>query len=319
MKSATKRMFARTEAGVVIVVLALVLIVGVINPSAFFAKENIIDILRNASYSFVIAAPLTLLFMSSGADMTVGAVTSFGGIVCATCINLGAPWPIAILAAMVCGGLFGLIKSWLIVGLGLTAFICTLGLRYALEGAILVWTRGNPIVGFPDSFKVLGQGSIGGVYWTIIIAIVVGILFHIIITRTKFGRQALAVGGNQETARLAGIKVKRVRFVTNTLVSIAAALVGCLYAAKFNSAQPTIGTGTEMTIMASCIIGGASMGGGSGSMVGTALGVLMLSIIKNGLVLIHLSTYWQNLVFGLVLVASLYVDLVRRKKSASGL
>ena len=320
LKGMTAKFMARTEAAVIIVNVVLFLIVAVVNPSAFLTSENLIDVLRNTSYAFIVAAPLTLLHMSAGSDMTIGSVTSFGGLFCAFLItSLNCPWPLAILLACVASAAFGAMKSFFTVTVGLGDYICTLGLKYALDGAVLVWCKGNPIVGFPDSFKVLGQSGIGGIYWSIIFALIFGIVFHILLTKTKFGRSACAVGGNTETARLAGINVKKIRYAANILVSIAAGFAGCIYAARYNSAQATVGTGNEMTIMASCIIGGASLGGGSGSMFGTFLGCFMLALVRNGLVLIHVSSYWQNLVFGLVLVLSLYIDLVRRNKSAGGL
>ena len=200
-------------------------------------------------------------------------------------------------------------------------FIAALGLRYVIDGVILVYTRGDPtlIGGASSAFKALGQGQVLGIYWSFIIAVVVAVLFQIILRNTRYGREVCAVGGNEETARLAGINVKKTRYIINILVSAFAAFVGVIYCARFNSAQPTIGSGTEMTIMASTIIGGASVGGGTGSLFGTFLGTLLLAIIKNGLVLMGVSSYWQNLVFGAILVLSLYVDKVRRSRSGGGL
>lgn len=310
----------KPEFGVIAVVAILIIIIGSLN-SGFFEPANLNDILRNTSYSFIIAAPITLLMMSGGMDLTIGAVTSMGGVVAATCLMAGLPEFVAILAALLAGALVGFIKAIFVVSAGLMPFVATLGMRYVIDGAILVYTRGDPTLlggNVSNGFRALGQGNVFGIYWSVILAAVVGIVFQVILGRTRYGREVCAVGGNEETARLAGINVNKTRYIINILVSVMAALVGVIYASRFNSAQPTIGNGTEMTIMASTIIGGASTGGGTGSLFGTFLGTLLLALIRNGLVLIGVSSFWQNLVFGAVLVLSLYVDKIRRDKSGMG-
>ncbi|MCR4951315.1 MAG: ABC transporter permease [Solobacterium sp.] len=307
---------AMPESAVITVLCILIIIIGVTEPN-FFKTNNIMDVLRNASYSFIIAAPLTLNMMSGGMDLTIGAVTSLGGVVCAALILAGVPVPLAILGAILAGVICGLIKAYVTVTIGLQAFIATLGLRYVFDGAILVYTRGDPMLisNVSDAFKALGQGKLGPAYWSVIIALLFGIVFQIILSKTRYGRNLCAVGGNEETARLAGVNVSRTRYIISILLSATAAFVGVIYCSRFNSAQPTIGSGTEMTIMAAAIIGGASVGGGSGSLIGTFLGTLLIAIIKNGLVLMKVSSYWQNLVFGAILVLSLYIDKIRRSKT----
>lgn len=309
----------RPEMGAVLPIIAMVIVIGLVNP-AFFTPRNLVDVLRATSYSFIIAAPLTCLFLSGGSDLSVSAVTNLGGIVCGwAMVNLGLPIWAAILITLAVGALCGLMKASLVVKLGLPPFIITLGLQYVINGFVLVSTNGLPITGFSDSFKPLGQGRFFGVYWTIILALIEGVIIHIMLTRTKFGRQICAVGGNQETAKLAGISVGRVRTITNVLVSVLAAFCGICMASRFNSAQTTVATGTEMTIMSSVIIGGTSMMGGSGTILGSALGCLLLAVINNGLVLMHVSSFWQNLIFGAILIISIIVDKYRRSKSGGGL
>lgn len=317
--SAVNFLLSRPEMGAVLPIIVMVIVIGFVNPD-FFAARNLVDVLRATSYSFIIAAPLTCLFISGGSDLSVSAVTNLGGIVCGWAMaNLNLPIWVAFLITLAVGALCGLLKAGLVVKLGLPAFIITLGLQYVINGFVLVSTNGLPITGFSDSFKVLGQGRVLGVYWTIIIALVEGVIIHVMLTRTKFGRQICAVGGNQETAKLAGISVEKVRTITNVLVSVLAAFCGICMASRFNSAQTTVATGTEMTIMSSVIIGGTSMMGGSGTILGSALGCLLLAIINNGLVLMHVSSFWQNLIFGAILIISIIVDKYRRSKSGGGL
>ena len=150
-------------------------------------------------------------------------------------------------------------------------------------------------------------------------AVIEGIIIHVMLNRTKFGRQICAVGGNQETAKLAGIDVGKTRTIVNVLVSVLAAFCGVCMASRFNSAQTAVATGTEMTIMSSVIIGGTSMMGGSGTIIGSLLGCLLLAVINNGLVLMHVSSFWQNLIFGAILIISIIIDKYRREKSGSGM
>lgn len=309
-----RRLLAKNEIGTLLPLAILCVIIGIVNIN-FFAVDNLIDVLRTTSYSFIIAAPLTCLMISGGTDLTIGAVTSLGGTVCAWCMLAGIPILPSILIAVLAGAVMGFLIAIIVVHYSLPAFIVTLGLQYAINGFILVTTGGIPVIGFAESFKTLGQGRLGSIHWTIIIALIIGVFFHIMLTRTKFGRKVFAVGGNQETAKLAGINVKKVRFVIHIFVAMFAALCGVFMASRFNSAQPAAGTGTELTIMASVIIGGTSMFGGSGSVPGTFLGCLLLAVINNGLVLMRVSPFWQNLVFGTILVASLFIDKYRRSRS----
>lgn len=310
---------SRPESAVIMVLAVIIAIVGIVEPK-FFRVTNLMDVFRNASYSFIIAAPLTLNMMSGGMDLTVGAVTSLGGVVCASLMMAGVPEIIAIIAAVLAGAVCGVMKAYVTVTIGLQAFIATLGLRYVIDGAILVYTRGDPTLTGDASpfFKAIGQGDIGGVYWSFVIALIFAIVFQVILQNTRYGRELCATGGNEETARLAGINVHKTRYIISILLSATAAFVGVIYCSRFNSAQPTIGNGTEMTIMASVIIGGASVGGGSGSLFGSFLGTVLIAVIKNGLVLMQVSSYWQNLVFGLILVLSLYIDKARRARTGGG-
>lgn len=308
------------EMGVVIPLIILVIVVGIVNPN-FLKFGNMIDIFRSCSYSFIIAAPITLLFISGGMDLSIAAATALGCVVCAwglTSLHLGIL--LSAVLALICGGIVGLVKAILCVKYDLPPFIVTLGVAKIVTSIILVTTDGIAISGITnESFKVLGQGKIGPIYWTIIISIVIGIIMHIMLTKTKFGRQIAACGGNQETAKLAGINVVKTRFATHIMVSVFSALAGVLMCSRFYSGQTSAGNGTEMTIMAAVIMGGTSMAGGTGSIIGSFLGCLLIAAINNGLVLMKVSTNWQNMIFGIILIISLIIDKYRREKNSGGL
>lgn len=313
-------LFSIPEMGTLIPLLFMFLLIGSVNKN-FFAVGNLIDVLRSTSYTFIIAAPLTLLLISGGSDLTVGAVTNLGGVAVAWGMTLFG-WGIfpSVIFALVVGGIAGLIKSLVVVKSDLPPFIATLGLQYAINGFVLVMTSGVAVTGLPEKFRVLGQGkAFGSVYWTVIIAVIVGVVVQIILSKTKLGREISAVGGNRDTANLAGINTVKIKFITNIMVSVFAAFAGVMMASRFNSAQTDAGTGTEMTILASVIIGGTSMAGGRGSVMGSLLGCFLLAVINNGLVLMGVSSYYQNLIFGSLLILSLFVDKYRRSKSSGGL
>ena len=311
---------SKPEMGVVLPLIILLAVIGCVN-SNFFAPANLIDILRSSSYTFIIAAPLTLLMISGGMDLSIAAATALGCVVCAwgiTDFHIGIiP---SVLLALAAGAVVGLIKAFLVVKLDLPAFIITLGLTKIINSFILVTTDGIAVSNLNNNaFKQLGQGKLGSVYWTIIIAAAIGICMHILLRNTRFGREVAACGGNRETAKLAGINVARVRFTVEILVSVFAALCGVCMCSRFYSGQPAAGSGTELTIMASVIIGGTSMMGGTGSILGSFLGCLLLAVINNGLVLMRVSTNWQNMIFGIILVISLFIDKYRRSKTGGGL
>jgi ribose/xylose/arabinose/galactoside ABC-type transport system permease subunit len=208
-----------------------------------------------------------------------------------------------------------MVNGIIIVYYALPSFIATLGVQYAVNGIIAVSTKALAISGFPAGFKLLGQTRIQGVPLPVIYAIVIGIVAHIILVYTKHGRAILAIGGNKETAYLSGINVRFKVFSTYIATATLAALSGVLIASRFTTAQPAAGTGTELTIMASVIIGGTSMFGGSATIIGSFLGCVLLATIQNALIVMSVSVFWQNLIFGIILLIAIFIDRYRRKTS----
>lgn len=312
-KNVIRVLASKNEIGTLLPLLLLCVVVTVINP-AFASFDNIMDIFRTASFYLIVGAPLTYLLIEADMDLSIGAVTALGGVVCLFAMKAGLPMIVAILIGLATGALVGLFKAYVIVDLELPALIVTLGIEYAVNGFVSITTQGMSVSGGTDAFNVLGQYRLfGKVHLTVIFAIIIAVVFQVILSKTKYGRSLFAVGGNAETARLAGIPVKRRRRDVHILVSVFAALTGILMASRFSSAQTTAGAGTELTVMAAVIIGGTSMFGGTGSVVGSILGCLMLAVISNGLVLIRVPSFWQNLIFGIILLISVGLDKYRQK------
>jgi ribose transport system permease protein len=314
-KVVIRSLLRKNEVGVVLPLLFLYIVVFIIN-SSFFNITNILDILRTASFSFLVAIPTTFLMSCGGMDLSIGAATSFGGVICAFCLKAGLPLPLCILIALMSGMAIGMFNGIVIVHFELPAFIATLGTQYVVNGIIQVTTKALAISGFSDSFKFIGQTRINGVPLPVIYAIALGIIAHVLLVYTKYGRCILAIGGNRETAYLSGINVKMFQISAYIASTAFAALSGILIASRFATAQPAAGSGTELTIIASVIIGGTSMFGGSGTVVGSALGCILLATITNALIVMGVSSFWQNLIFGIILLISLFIDKYRRKASS---
>lgn len=304
---------AKNEIGTLLPLLLLCIVITIINP-AFMSFGNIMDIFHTASYYLIVGAPLTLLLIEADMDLSIGAVTALGGVVCMFAMKAGMPMVVAILFGLLAGMLVGIFKAYVIVDLELPALIVTLGIEYAVNGIVSIATKGMSVDGATNDFLLLGQYMLfGEIHLTVIFALIIAVVFQVILSKTKYGRSLFAVGGNAETARLAGIPVKRRRWDVHVLVSIFAAFTGILMASRFSSAQTTAGSGTELTVMAAAIIGGTSMFGGTGSVVGTILGCLLLAVISNGLVLARVPSFWQNLIFGIILLISIGLDKYRQK------
>lgn len=312
-RSFVKVILSFKESGAAIPLVILITAVAFVNRN-FFGIFNLMDILRTASFSMMVAVPMTLLMSAGGMDLSLGAAISLGGVICGKALNAGMPIPVAIILAMCGGSLVGLANGISVVKFGLPGFILTLGTQYCVNGIINVWTSGMSIIGLPEAFVKIGQHRIGKIVpLPIIYAVVIAIVGFIVLQYTKYGRRVLAIGGNRETARLSGINVTAIRIATYVTVSTMAALAGVIYGARFATVQPAIGSGQEMTIMAAVIVGGTSNAGGVGTVIGTVIGSILLAMTTNILIMLGVSAYWQSLVFGVILILSLFIDRYRQE------
>lgn len=312
-KSNIKTLFSAKEVGAALPLAILLIFVMFINRN-FFMVTNIFDVLRTASFSLFLAVPVTFLMASGGMDLSIGAVVSIGGVICGTLMKSGMPVALAILITLLCGCLIGLCNGLMVVKYSLPAFIATLAMQYCINGLNDVWTGGKSITNLPASFKVLGTYRFFHIVpIPVLYALIFVIIGHIILVKSKAGRAVLAVGGNSESARLAGINVTRTKISLYIITSMVAAFTGVVYAARFGTVQTSIGNGQDLTIIAAVIVGGTSMFGGSATIIGSLLGCILLSTIANALVMMHVSVYFQTLIFGLILIIALFIDRYRQK------
>lgn len=291
------------------------IITGMVNP-VFFSWANIVDLLRSTSFLLIVGVGVTFVLLGASLDMSVGSVMGLSGAICGLCLVNGVPVIVSVIAGLAAAALVGVLNSVMIIEFEIPALIATLGTMYVARGTVNVLTKGEPYYPLPDAFKRLGQGTIGSIPYSVFIALAIVLLAHFIVRKTHYGRSLMAVGGNKEAARLSGINTKAVLTISHIAVSVLAGFVGILLASRLSSAQPNCGDGWEMTAVAACIIGGTSMYGGYGSMLGTIVGCALMETLSNAMVLLRVSVYWQKIAIGLIMVVAVGIDTFRLKKTS---
>ena len=301
------------ELGIVIALVTVLAVFALINP-VFLSAQNIADVTRNASFTFVAAVGATYVFAAGGLDLSVGSLFGIGAVAGGLVVVDGGSIPLAIVAGVVAASLLGLVNGLVVVRAHIPALVATLGMLYAARGLIMIVTEGQPIFPFPREFTDMVIARVSGVPLMVIIAIVLALIAHYGLNHTRFGREVLAVGGNRDAARLVGIPVNRVSITVYALSGAAAGLAGILAAARLGTAQASAGTGFELTVIAAVIIGGTSMFGGSATVIGTVIGALLLAVLSNGMTIIGLSPFYPNLLVGVVIVFAVALDQWRRAR-----
>ncbi|MCD4669765.1 MAG: ABC transporter permease [Actinomycetia bacterium] len=277
------------------------------------------NILRVMSYTVIVAVGQTLVLILGGLDLSVGSVIGLGGIVSAFCmVNLGLPVPVSIIAGLGAGCIIGLLNGLFVVKLRIPPLIVTLGTLYIARGIVNVITMGRPVYPLPESFGILGNGEIFSIQYSIVIMVVFALIIHFILKKTAFGKYIFAIGGSEETTRLYSINVNKVKFIVYIICGFLAAFSGIIMTSRMGSAQTNLGTGWELKVIAAVIIGGTSVLGGSGTILGTIIGAGVMSVLSNGMVLMRVSPYWQNIVIGMIIIFAVGLDMYKRKYKTGG-
>ncbi|MFT0861373.1 ABC transporter permease [Ancylobacter sp. G4_0304] len=283
----------------------------------FMTLSNIMNVLLQSSNIGIMAAGLTLVVICGEIDLSVASLQSLGAcIVAILVINMGVPIPIAMVAAILAGGLAGLVSGTIVGTFAVPAFIITLAMDSFGRGIALIITNQNSVFGFPQSFSVFGQGYLGPVPVAALIAGFVFFVLHIVLSRTVLGTNIYAVGGNREAARLAGINIFAVKVAVLTISGLCGTTAGVLMASRLMAAQPIMGMFDLMDVIAAVVIGGASLLGGEGRMLGTILGTLIITFIRNGLNLMGIPADWQLIAIGIIIVIAVLTDFSSRRANA---
>lgn len=279
----------------------------------FLTIPNLLAVLLGLSLEAIIAVAMTHLMVSGGFDMSVGSVVAFSGAMTAMLLRGGTPVPLAVLLGLIIGGSIGLFNGLIVAKVGINPFVTTLSSLSLFRGLTLIVTRGQNITGLPKSFKLIGQAKFLGVQTPILIAVVLLIIGDILLRRSRFFRQSYYIGGNEHSARLSGIPVDKMKILAYTLTGIFAAISGIVMTARLGVASLTAGTGMELRVITAVIIGGASLNGGEGSILGAFLGTLLMAIITNALTLLGVDVYWQTFVIGGTLLTAVLIDTLTKR------
>jgi ribose transport system permease protein len=280
----------------------------------FMTERNIVNILQQSSINACIAIGMTLVIISGGIDLSVGPVAAFAAVLSATLLVAGFPVPIVILAALAVGLFCGFVNGALIAYAGLQPFIVTLGTLSLFRALALIFTGGNPILSLPNEFRRIFSSSIFGLPVPVIVVAVLTIAATILLKKTPLGEYILAVGGNEEAARVSGVPIERTKVVTYMISGGLASLAAVILIARLGAAEPTLGNLWELEAIAASAIGGASLMGGKGSIFGTILGAIVLGAMRNGLTLLNVQAFYQLLATGIIIILAMLVDRLARGK-----
>lgn len=299
--------------GPLLALIVLIAIVTIMNPN-FVAPINLLNLLRQVSVNALIAFGMTFVILTGGIDLSVGSTMALSGALVAGMITSGVDPLLAMIGGVLIGGVLGSVNGLLITKGKMAPFIATLATMTIYRGATLVYTNGNPITGIGDSFifKFIGRGYLFGIPFPVILMLIAfGILF-LCLHKMTFGRKTYAIGGNEKAAFVAGIKIDRVKVMIYALSGMMASISGIIITSRLNSAQPNAGQAYEMDAIAAVVLGGTSLSGGRGRIFGTLIGALIIGTLNNGLNLLGVSSFYQQIVKGIVIIIAVLLD--RKKK-----
>lgn len=308
-----------------LIALLLMVVVMSLLSDKFLTTENGWNILRQISVNLCLSIGMTLIILSGGIDLSVGAILAFSGAVAAGVLKRGVPLPMfdallqftawgAVVSGVMVGFALGWFNGFVITRFRLPPFVATLGMFSIARGLTMLWTGGFPITGLGAGFGFIGTGLLIGVPMPVWISAVLVVVFFILTRKTRFGRQLYAVGGNERAALLTGLRVDRIKTWVYALGGALAGVAGLLVTARLDSAQPNAGLGYELDSIAAVVIGGTSLSGGRGSVLGTVLGCLIIGVLNNGLFLLNVSPFWQQIIKGCVILIAVAIDKMNQNE-----
>ena len=301
------------ELGVLLPLVAFVLFVGITHP-VFFSTGNLVSMIREAAFIGIIAFGMTFVLVGAGIDISVGSVLGLSGVITGFCLTSGVPILPSVAIGTLVGLVSGLITGSAVVGFRIPSLIASLGMLYAVRGLSLVLSGGQPIVGFPPEFSFLGSGKVFGIPVPIILFLIFAVIAHFLLNHTKYGYWIKALGGNRESARLSGLPIQRLEMSIFALSGTMAGFAGVLVLSRLSAAYTQTGRTWELLVIASVIIGGTSLFGGSGTIIGTIIGALIIRVINTSLVILGVNANWQEIAIGSIIVAAVAFDSYQRRR-----
>jgi ribose transport system permease protein len=276
--------------------------------------SNLLNVLEQTSINAIVAVGMTFVIISGGIDLSVGSVVALAGIALASGLANGVPAPASIMLALATGTACGLVNGLLITFGRLPPFIATLGMMSVARGAALMVAEGRPISGFTEGFRALATARVLMVPAPVILTAAVYVVAHFVLAHTVFGRATYAIGGNEEAARLSGVSVRFHKTTVYGVAGLTSAVAAILLTARLNSAQPTAGTMYELDAIAATVIGGTSLLGGEGTLAGALIGALIMGVLRNGLNLLNVSSFFQQVVIGAVIIGAVLIDMSLKRR-----
>ncbi len=313
MKPLVARLLRNEQAGLLLALVLLCLVLSLLSP-VFFTALNIKNVLRDASLVAIAGIGMVMVILLGEIDLSVGSTQAVAGIVAVAALNSSDSVVLALVAALACGAAIGLLNGLLVTKAKINSLIATLGMMAILRGMAMVGTQAVSIQGKVDAFVDVGTGYIGSVPIPVLIVFVLFALFYYALHHMTFGRYVYAIGGNVEAARLSGLAVDRTKILVFVIAGMLAALSAFILASRLNSGQPNAGLGFELQVIAAVILGGISLTGGIGTLGGAFIGILILTVLSNGLVLLNVSSFYHDIARGMVIILAVYLD-TRRKES----
>lgn len=298
--------------GTLIGLIIVTIVFWILSPY-FLTVSNLLNIAEQTSINAIIAVGMTFVIIAAGIDLSVGSIVGLSGVVMASILQGGHSEPLAILIGLAIGVLCGLANGLLISYGRLPPFIATLGMMSVARGAALFYTEGRPVSGFSPEFRFLATGELASIPAPVIIMVIIYVIAHFVLKRTKLGRYTYAIGGNEEAANLSGVNTKFIKTIIYGVCGLLSALAAVILTARLNSAQPIAGMMYELDAIAAVVIGGTSLMGGEGKISGTLIGAFIMGILRNGLNLLGLSSFTQQIIIGSVIILAVLIDMALRK------
>lgn len=291
---------------------ALVVLLAIVSPH-FLTTDNMVIVLRQAALQFLMCAGLTLVVLTGGIDLSIGAVLGLGACLGAGFIASGSVL-LGVAAALGAGLACGLVNGALVAYVGIPAFIATYGMLWVAHGLGYVFMKGEVIHGFPAAFRTLGAGLVGGIPVPVLIGAAILLALHVVLHLTRFGRALYAIGGNAVAAKLSGMPTKRYLVAVYALSGVLAAFAGLVVIARVNAADSGTGEELLLTAIAAVCLGGTSLFGGAGGVVGTAIGALILALVVNGMNMLGIATFWQAFAMGVIVILAVFADVSFKRR-----
>jgi len=313
LKSLLPAAFNLRDAGTLLGLILIFVVFGFLSP-VFMTSPNLLNILQQSSINACIALGMTFVIISGGIDLSVGPAAALSAVAGASLMVAGVPLPLALLAALGAGMICGFFNGVLIAYAGLQPFIVTLGGLSLYRALSLIFTGGNPVFGIPAEFRSFINGDLAGVPVPVVIVAIIATVLWVVLNRSPLGEYILAVGGNPEAARIAGVPVARTKITVYMLSGGLAAVAAMILMGRLGAADPTMGNLWELDAIAAAAIGGASLMGGKGSVVGTLLGAVILGSLRNGLTLMNVQAFYQLLATGIIIIVAMLIDRATRGK-----